>query len=108
MQSKIRKPTDLEIKLIEVLINKSSLKFPDWKEKLMVQPMNDGKMGSLTLFPNGTDEKNRKFGKSISEYEFCDSDNVMVSVALYVDANNQLYELDMWKVDFSPLMRINI
>jgi hypothetical protein len=108
MRSKIRKPTDLEIKLIEVLIDKSSLKFSDWKEKLMVQPMSDGGMGSLTLFPNGTDEKDRKFGKSISEHEFYDSDSVMVSVALYVDTNDQLYELDMWKVDFSPLMEIDI
>jgi hypothetical protein len=52
MPLKIRKPTELEIKLIEILINKSSLEFLNWKNKLMVKEMNDGGMGSLTLFPS--------------------------------------------------------
>jgi hypothetical protein len=51
MPLKIRKPTELEIKLIEILINKSSLEFPNWKDKLIVKKMNDGGMESLTLFP---------------------------------------------------------
>jgi hypothetical protein len=109
MLSKIRKPTDLEIKLIEILINKSSLKFPNWQNKLMVKEMNDGNMGSLTLFPNGFYEKKKRFAKQISEYEFLDIDGILVSAALYIDEiSNELYELDVWKVDFSPLIKINI
>jgi hypothetical protein len=31
---------------------------------------------------------------------------VPVSVALNVDQHGELFELDLWKVDFSPLQRI--
>jgi hypothetical protein len=31
---------------------------------------------------------------------------VLVSVALNVDQRGELFELDLWKVDFSPLQRI--
>jgi hypothetical protein len=109
MPLKIRKPTELEIKLVETLINKSSLKFLNWKNKLMVTEMNDGGMGSLTLLPNGFYEKKERFAKQISEYEFLDIDGILVSAALYIDEiSNELYELDIWKVDFSPLIKINV
>jgi uncharacterized lipoprotein YehR (DUF1307 family) len=105
----IRKPTDFEIQLIEILIKKSSLKFPNWRDKLMVQPMSDGGMGSLTLFPNGLDEGKKRLAKQISEYEFLDIDGVQVSTALYIDKQcGELYELDIWKVDFNQLIKINI
>jgi hypothetical protein len=53
--------------------------------------------------------KKERFAKQISEYEFLDVDGTLVSAALYIDEiNNELYELDIWKVDFSPLIRINI
>jgi hypothetical protein len=105
----IRKPTELEIKLIELLINKSLLKFLNWKDKMMVKEMNDGGMGSLTLFSNGFYEKKKRFAKQISEYEFLDVDGVLVSVALYInEVDNELCELDIWKVDFNPLIKINV
>jgi hypothetical protein len=31
---------------------------------------------------------------------------MLVSVALNVDQRGELFELDLWKVDFSPLKRI--
>ncbi|MDR2635764.1 MAG: hypothetical protein LBC08_02915 [Campylobacteraceae bacterium] len=109
MELKTRKPTELELKLIELLIDKSSLKFPNWKEKLAVSEMDDGQMGSLTLLPNGYYEKKKRFAKQVSEYEFLDLDGVLVSAALYIDdISGELYELDIWKVNFEPLMKINI
>ena len=37
--------------------------------------------------------------------EFTDLDGVPVSVALNLDSEGKLYELDLWKVDFSALRR---
>src|SRR2546421_11169790 len=68
----------------------------------LVEDMNDGGMGSL-LFVGSAD---RRFGKCIGEAEFDDADGVLVSVALNIDQRGKLFELDLWKVDFSPLQRI--
>jgi hypothetical protein len=101
----IRKPFLREEKLIELLIKKSGINFPaDWKDKISVSEMNDGKMGSLKLIPNNFVDKNRFFGKQISEYQFTDSDNVEVIVSLNIDKEGYLFELDIWKTDFSPLI----
>jgi hypothetical protein len=68
----------------------------------LVDEMNDGGMGSL-LFVGAAD---RRFGRCIGECEFDDADGVLVSVALNLDQRDELFELDLWKVDFSPLQRI--
>lgn len=99
-----RKPTLKEIKLIKLLINISDLSFPKWEKNLLVCEMNDGKMGSLTLMNDiQTDNNLRVFGKQISEYQYVDSDGVDVIVSLNIDNKNQLFELDIWKTDFSTL-----
>jgi hypothetical protein len=67
--------------------------------------MNDGGMGSLRLFPGGIDDTSRSFGRELVLAEFPDTDGVPVSVALNLDAQGSLYELDVWKVDFSPLLQ---
>lgn len=45
------------------------------------------------------------FGKEIGEGSFRDSDGVLASVTLNADQFGELVELDLWKVDFSPLNR---
>jgi hypothetical protein len=103
----IRKPTALEKKLIAFLIKKSSILVPrNWDEKLLVQPMNDGGMGSLKLFPNEEFSVERKFGSQVSDHTFRDKDGVDVIVSLYIDTTGNLFELDLWKTDFSPLIQI--
>jgi hypothetical protein len=67
----------------------------------LVEEMNDGGMGSL-LFVGA---KDRCFGKRLGSAEFNDVDGTLVSVALNVDQHGELFELDIWKVDFSPLQR---
>ena len=69
---------------------------------LIVQPMSDGGMGSLAFAPLGT---GRRFGSSAAECHFRDSDEVLVSAALYLDEAGAPFELDIWKVDFAPLHR---
>jgi len=78
----------------------------NWKDDLLVQTMDDGGMGSLLLFPNGFVAEKRLFGKEVSRYQFVDADGVDVIVSLYTDKSGKLFEIDSWKVDFSPLIRI--
>ena len=72
-------------------------------DEARVQDMPDGGMGSIQ-FVQGSPEQ-RIFGEQIAEGLFHDADGVPVSVALNVDQFDDLFELDLWKVDFSPLIR---
>jgi hypothetical protein len=66
--------------------------------------MNDGGMGSIRFInPPGTEL--RSIGKALAEAQYTDEDGVPVSIVVNADKNNELYELDFWKVDFSPLRR---
>ena len=72
-----RIPTKQEEQLIELLVHKSSLEMSeDWKNGLLVRPMDDGEMGSLYLFPQGKINESRKLGRQISEFQFTDIDGV--------------------------------
>jgi len=77
----------------------------DWQDELLVESMNDGGMGSLKLIPPNASSF-RKFGGVVSNLEFDDADGVKVLVALNVDQNGHLFEIDMWKTDFNPLIRL--
>lgn len=68
-----------------------------------VREMNDGAMGSLRF--EGAGNKSRRFGETISQAKFVDEDGVAASVAINLDQDGNLYELDIWKVDFSSLKR---
>ena len=70
--------------------------------------INDGGMGSLRFVPidNMPVVNTQKFEGVISSCNFSDEDGVLVSVALYADSFGNPFELDMWKVDFTPLVRI--
>lgn len=101
-----RKPTIQEERLLELLIKKSSLVLPDnWRDNLLVRPMDDGNMGSLYLFPNGEIIENRILGEQVSEFQFTDLDGVEVIVSLNIDVNGKLFELDIWKTDFGKLIK---
>jgi hypothetical protein len=71
--------------------------------ELLVKDMKDGGMGSLRF--KAADNQNRRFGKKIAEAEFTDKDGVLVSAVVNVDDSGELFELDIWKVDFSALRR---
>lgn len=66
-----RTPTIQEEQLVELLVHKSSLEMPkDWKNGLLVYPMNDGGMGSLYLFTQSKIVKSRKLGQLVSEFRY--------------------------------------
>jgi hypothetical protein len=73
-------------------------------DDLAVKQMNDGEMGSLLLVPKGLETANRSLGQQLLLGEFTDSDGIPVSVAINTDREGRLYELDVWKVNFSPLL----
>jgi hypothetical protein len=67
----------------------------------LVREMQDGGMGSIR-FLGGDD---RRYGRTIAEAMYVDDDGIVVSIHLNVDKTDSLFELDLWKVDFSPLLR---
>jgi len=73
-------------------------------DEVLLQGMNDGGMGSLRVW-RGTHDK-RLFGGVAAEAEFNDADGTLVLASIYLDREGRFYELDMWKVDFSPLKKI--
>lgn len=66
-----------------------------------VVDMQDGGMGSIRFISS----EPQSFGKALVEAQYLDSDGVLVSIAVNADKHGELFELDFWKVDFSPLGR---
>ncbi len=101
----LRKATPQEEQFIAFMIARSGRKFAaGWQESLMVSSIDVGESGSLNLHPGGIRESGRDFGDEISEFRFKDKDGVKVMASLNVDQNGRLYELDIWKEDFSDLI----
>ncbi|QWG17024.1 hypothetical protein KMZ68_18835 [Bradyrhizobium sediminis] len=94
-----------EIELITAMISESPKgnQLVGSLSERLVEDMKDGGMGSLRF--SNTERRIRKFGKKIAEAEFDDEDGVLVSATINVDDSGTLFELDIWKVDFSPLKR---
>lgn len=68
--------------------------------------MSDEGMGSLRLSTaDRPDSSDRRFGRRVAEYRFKDSDDVDVLCSLNVDQNGTLFELDVWKANYTPLIK---
>jgi len=63
--------------------------------------MLDGGMGSIEFFSL----KKGKLGGALAEAQYVDVDNILVIITIYKDYFDNLYEVDFWKVDFSPLIK---
>jgi hypothetical protein len=90
----MRQIKPLELELIQKLTN-GKFAIPSH-----VIELNDGKMGSVSFDLDKNKTRNRK----IVEAEYRDSDGILVSIELTADKEDNLFELDLWKVDFSPLI----
>lgn len=103
-----RKMTDEEKILLKILMTRGNfIPLFDWENELLVSPMNDGGMGSLYLYPpDVTEDKRRNFGYQISEYVFKDIDGIDVISSLNLDENGLLYELDIWRIDYNPVIQL--
>ncbi len=68
-----------------------------------VAELNPGEVGNLRFTGR---QQDRRLGQRIANTQFLDEDGVMVFVSLYLDEGGELYELDYWKADDTPLRRI--
>jgi hypothetical protein len=68
--------------------------------QLVVEPMDDGGMGSLAIY---RDDPTLKFGQCVAQCEFLDADGVKVEATLNCDTADMPVEVDVWKVNFSPI-----
>jgi hypothetical protein len=69
--------------------------------EIQARDLQDGGMGSIR-FDRGDP---RHFGQEIARAEYQDMDGILVSITLNIDDRGELFELDIWKVDSSPLKR---
>jgi hypothetical protein len=101
----IRKPTHEELQILSQLINKAGIRVSsNWKQDLLVRPLTDGNMGSLRLITGTEPIEKQSFGSQSADLEFLDADNVTVIATLNLDKKGELFELDIWKTDYSPLI----
>ena len=96
-----------EIDLIEYLARKA--KYPlskYWYNEFKASPMDDGGMGSILLIPNKLLQHPRMFKAQISDCLLKDTDGIAILISLNIDQNNCLFELDIWKSDYSSVTKI--
>jgi hypothetical protein len=99
-----RRPTDTELRLLTELTADSDPRPAEWLVGMLVAPLSDGGMGSLRLAPMGVDGPGRMIGRITAERTYRDADGTQVLVSLVVDRDGAPYELDVWKVDFTPVV----
>lgn len=102
----LREPTTSELSLLLAPARQAPELPPGWSEGLKVAEMEDGGMGSLRLVPRGLELAARRFGSLLAELQFRDADGVEVLASLNADETGVPFELDIWKSDFSKLIRL--
>ena len=101
-----REPNASEQRLLAVLGRRSSKVLADeWMDGLLVEDMADGGMNSIRLKLRGQTQT-ETFGGEIAVCQFKDIDDTDVIATLYADEEGVPFELDVWKVDFSPLKQV--
>lgn len=91
--------TNNEVVLIKFLLERIPGSHKQYDVPIEVTEMDDGGMGSLLLH----DHNDRRFRKDLIQAQYYDTDNTLVLVTLTEDDKQDLFELDMWKIDNSPL-----
>lgn len=71
-------------------------------DQLKVQELTDDGIGSFIFLTNN---QNRQCLKKYIVNVYClDTNNTPIHIGINVNADNQLYELDSWKVNGEPLL----
>lgn len=89
-----------ELALLAVLLGQAN----ETGERLragLVEDMADGGMGGVRFLSRPGVQ--RLFGRRAAEAKYVDADGVSVVISLNLDEQGDLFELDFWKSDFSPL-----
>lgn len=93
----MRKISNSEKQFIIILLKHSTLKveIPE-----MVIQLKDEKMGSISFDIDQNQSRNER----IVSGNFMDDDGILVDFELTIDKQGNLFELDLWKVDFNQLV----
>jgi hypothetical protein len=92
---------DLILFLLKEL-NFTSVEYPIGED---VFEYEDGKMGSISFFLPEKNESEPVYNGDLIQVQYIDSDSIPVVITLTKDIQNQLLDLDFWKVDFSKLLK---
>lgn len=95
---------EMQILLKMLEQNEEARKLIPFLSTAFVEEMNDGGMGSLKFVTGDSPSDGRQYGGIVAGGEFIDKDGTLVSLEIYVDKSGRLYEVDVWKVDSSPLI----
>jgi hypothetical protein len=98
--SELRPIRQEEINLIEFLLQKLGLNPVDFPFNNMVDDYEGGKMGSI-----GLGKPEAVYDGDLIQVEYEDTDGTNVIITLTKDTDNQLLDLDFWKIDFSKLIQ---
>jgi len=102
-----RRPTIDESRLLRELAALAKCDNPDaWVETLRVREMDDSGMGSLEIECPSSPHADRKVTICRAAIQFTDADGVAVIASLNAREDGVPFELDMWKTDFTKLIRI--
>jgi hypothetical protein len=101
-----REPSMAERGLLEQLAARWADRPSEWVNRVRVRELEDGRMGSLRLAVGAEPQGQQAFGRQAAEYEFADSDGVKVIASLNLDQDGNPFELDVWRVDFSPTRKL--
>ncbi|MGA7524213.1 MAG: hypothetical protein WBW84_17305 [Acidobacteriaceae bacterium] len=77
---------------------------PNVPDRIFAVDLNDGGMGSIRLV-EGADDSKRRMGRELVSVNYTDEDQIPVLISLNVDERGHLFEIDIWKVNFRPLLR---
>ena len=95
-----REIRECEQQLIIFLLENLGLNPKNYPLPNTVEEYEGGIMGSIGL---GNPEIS-PYKKDLVQVKYVDSDEIEVIITLTQDTNNQLLDLDFWKVDFSKLL----
>jgi len=105
----VRHLRETEARLLRALLVKSG-DVDDLQNRLArlrVRDMSDGGMGSLYIDSEANRPEERRFGRRVAELQFEDADGVAIIASLNIDRDGGLYELDLWKTDYSSVIQPN-
>jgi hypothetical protein len=93
-----RSITLAEKDLIHNLVKRIPGNTKDYDIPSTVTQLDDGGMGSLRL-------NSDTYGRDLIQVRYTDIDSQSVLITLIEGATGVLYELEIWKVDFTPLKK---
>lgn len=97
---KTRPVKETEILIIQSLLNHIKADLKQFPINNTAFEYEGGKMGSINLVNDNQGE----YKGDIAIAQYIDSDGVIVMITLTIDTNNNLLDLDFWKVNFEKLI----